>query len=64
MREQTGRPLVDLQSDLTAWLNEPGVLMMDQYALVRIVCQQAERYFSVAIKEELSPPRRQGAKKI
>ena len=50
--KQIGREIVDLQPDIVAWLNEPEVLMMDQYTLVRIVCQQAERYFSNAIQDE------------
>ena len=41
-----GREIVNLNGDLAAWLAElGGVLMMDQYALIRIVCQEAERYF-------------------
>jgi hypothetical protein len=41
-----GREIVNLNGDLAAWLAElGGVLMMDQYSLIRIVCQEAERYF-------------------
>ena len=41
-----GRKLDDLNSDLAEWLDElGGVLMFDQYKLIRIVCQEAERYF-------------------
>ena len=41
-----GREIVNMNGDLAAWLDElGGVLMIDQYALIRIVCQEAERYF-------------------
>ncbi len=41
-----GREIVNLNGDLAAWLDElGGALMMDQYALIRIVCQEAKRYF-------------------
>jgi len=43
-----GREIIDLNGDLAAWLDElGGALMMDQYALIRIVCQEAERYFGL-----------------
>ena len=41
-----GREIINLNSDLAEWLDElGGVLMCDQYKLIRIVCQEAERYF-------------------
>jgi len=41
-----GREIVNLNGDLAAWLDElGGILMLDQYTLIRIVCQEAERYF-------------------
>ena len=41
-----GREIANLNGDLAAWLDElGGFLMMDQYELIRIVCQEAERYF-------------------
>jgi len=41
-----GREIVNLNGDLAAWLDElGGFLMIDQYSLIRIVCQEAERYF-------------------
>ncbi|MBL7162831.1 MAG: hypothetical protein ISS57_09520 [Anaerolineales bacterium] len=41
-----GREIVNLNGDMAAWLAElGGFLMIDQYALIRIVCQEAERYF-------------------
>ena len=41
-----GREIVNLNGDLAVWLDElGGFLMIDQYSLIRIVCQEAERYF-------------------
>jgi len=41
-----GREIVNLNGDLASWLDElGGALMIDQYELIRIVCQEAERYF-------------------
>ena len=41
-----GRKIDNLNGDLAAWLDElGGVLMIDQYTLIRIVCREAERYF-------------------
>ena len=45
LSDLAGREIVDLSDDLATWLDELGILMMDQYALIRIVCQEAERYF-------------------
>jgi len=46
LEETAGRKLDNLNSDLATWLNELGcTLMFDQYKLIRIVCQEAERYF-------------------
>ena len=41
-----GREIVNLNGDLASWLDElGGALMIDQYELIRIVCQEAEQYF-------------------
>jgi len=41
-----GREIINLNGDLATWLDElGGALMIDQYELIRIVCQEAERYF-------------------
>jgi len=46
LNKTAGRKLTNLTGDLAAWLDElGGVLMIDQYELIRIVCQEAERYF-------------------
>jgi len=45
LSDLAGREIVDFSDDLAAWLDELGILMMDQYTLIRIVCQEAERYF-------------------
>ena len=48
-----GREIDNLNGDLAAWLDElGGVLMIDQYALIRIVCQEAERYFGSSDRRE------------
>ena len=46
LEKTAGRKLDNLNGDLAAWLDElGGLLMIDQYTLIRIVCQEAERYF-------------------
>ncbi len=46
LNKTAGRELDNLNGDLAAWLDElGGVLMLDQYTLIRIVCQEAERHF-------------------
>jgi len=46
LNKTAGRKITNLNGDLAAWLDElGGVLMIDQYELIRIVCQEAERYF-------------------
>jgi len=46
LNKTAGRKLTNLKGDLAAWLDElGGALMIDQYELIRIVCQEAERYF-------------------
>ncbi|MBC8508495.1 MAG: hypothetical protein H8D34_26865 [Chloroflexi bacterium] len=48
-----GREIVNMNGDLAAWLDElGGFLMIDQYALIRIVCQEAERYFGSSDRRE------------
>lgn len=46
LSKSAGRELDHLNADLAAWLDELGGLMMlDQYELIRLVCQEAERCF-------------------
>ena len=46
LNKTAGRKLTNLKGDLAAWLDElGGALMIDQYELIRIVCQEADRYF-------------------
>jgi len=48
-----GREIVNLNGDLATFLAElGGFLMIDQYALIRIVCQEAERYFGLNDRSE------------
>ena len=46
LEKTAGREITNLHGDLAEWLDElGGLLMIDQYTLIRIVCQEAERYF-------------------